>query len=201
MSDKILVDRELLESLCELGQDAIQRMGSYLAEKHNEQRHIDAAHALLLAPAQDELCRHGSDYGCKQCYMEEQATPVQQQEPIGTLHISHFRQDPSMENFDLQLTTDMPQGSHKLYLHPAPADALDAARYRWLRERLQIRFMEAVSGIKKEGITTRIGHCFLDADRIPGSGYLDQSKFQAECTALDAAIDAALASTKENRHE
>jgi hypothetical protein len=47
---KVLIDRELLEHLTELGDEAIQRMGSYLAEKHGEQRYVDAARAILGQP-------------------------------------------------------------------------------------------------------------------------------------------------------
>lgn len=50
---KVLVDRDLLEYLAELGDEAIQRMGSYLAEKHGEQRHVDAARAILAAQPED----------------------------------------------------------------------------------------------------------------------------------------------------
>jgi hypothetical protein len=127
------------------------------------------------------------------------SVPAQQQEPIGYV-AGHYAGRAVIRpvNDALVFPNNMAVYAKP---SPAPADALDAERYRWLRERLQIRFMEAVSGIKKEGITTRIGHCFLDADRIPGSGYLDQSKFQAECAALDAAIDAALAAAKESRHD
>lgn len=51
MSDNVIVPRELLEYLAELGDEAIQRMGSYLAEKHGEQRYVDAARAILAQPA------------------------------------------------------------------------------------------------------------------------------------------------------
>ena len=51
---KVLVDRELLEYLAEMGDEAIQRMGSYLAEKHGEQRYVDAARAILAQPVEAE---------------------------------------------------------------------------------------------------------------------------------------------------
>jgi hypothetical protein len=51
---KVLVDRDLLESLAELGEDAINRMGSYLAEKHDDQQYVDAARAILAQPAEAE---------------------------------------------------------------------------------------------------------------------------------------------------
>ena len=51
---KVPVDRELLEYLADLGDEAIERMGSYLAEKHGEQRYVDAARAVLAKPAEAE---------------------------------------------------------------------------------------------------------------------------------------------------
>ena len=51
---KVLVDRELLEHLADLGDEAIERMGSYLAEKHGEQKYVDAARAILAQPAEAE---------------------------------------------------------------------------------------------------------------------------------------------------
>ena len=51
---KVLVDRELLEYLADLGDEAIERMGSYLAEKHGEQKYVDAARAILAQPAEVE---------------------------------------------------------------------------------------------------------------------------------------------------
>jgi ssDNA-binding Zn-finger/Zn-ribbon topoisomerase 1 len=37
----------------------------------------------------------------------------------GTLHISHFRENPAMANVDFQLIADLPPGSYNLYTHPA----------------------------------------------------------------------------------
>lgn len=44
------------------------------------------------------------------------------QEAVATVTISHFRQDPTMENVDFQLDAKLPCGTHKLYLAP-PAQA------------------------------------------------------------------------------
>ena len=41
------------------------------------------------------------------------------QEPVATVTIQHFRQDPRMENVDFQLQVTLPQGTHKLYAYPA----------------------------------------------------------------------------------
>lgn len=51
MTDNISVPRELLEILCEMGDDAMHMMGPYLADKHNERRFVDEARALLAAKA------------------------------------------------------------------------------------------------------------------------------------------------------
>ena len=50
------------------------------------------------------------------------------QEPVATVTIQHFRQDPRMENVDFQLQVTLPQGTHKLYAAPQPVsdDARDA---------------------------------------------------------------------------
>ena len=39
-------------------------------------------------------------------------------EPVATVTIQHFRQDPSMENLEFQLQAPLPQGTHKLYASP-----------------------------------------------------------------------------------
>ena len=48
------------------------------------------------------------------------------QEPVATVTIQHFRQDPRMENVDFQLQVTLPQGTHKLYAAPQPVS--DGAR-------------------------------------------------------------------------
>ncbi len=40
------------------------------------------------------------------------------QEPVATVTIQHFRQDPSMGNLHFQLQAELPQGTHKLYASP-----------------------------------------------------------------------------------
>lgn len=109
MTDKILVDRELLEQCCKRLHDTMQ------GDLRDELR------AALSAPVQYE-CKHGSDYGCKQCYMEEQAKPVQQQEPVGTYTCGSYAGLP-WEEVVWEGNVRPPHGT-KLYTHPAPADAL-----------------------------------------------------------------------------
>lgn len=53
----------------------------------------------------------------------------------GTLHISHFRDNPAMENVDFQLIADLKPGSYKLYTHPADQVAEGVVVARELLER------------------------------------------------------------------
>lgn len=70
--------------------------------------------------------------------------------------------------------------------------AQDAARYRWLRDRLQVRYMEALgSGEKRQGLVMRVGHGFLDSKIRPETGWTDQRYFDECRQKVDAAIDAA----------
>lgn len=65
----------------------------------------------------------------------------------------------------------------------------DAARYRWLRRRIEVCMVEAVSGSRRPGLEVRLGCEFLDIKPRPRSS--DASAAEA----LDAAIDEAM--TKE----
>ena len=71
------------------------------------------------------------------------------------------------------------------------AAAKDAERYRWLRLRLEVRELEAMSGGRRPAMQIRIGHSYFDSTHRPGAGYLNPAHFQQECEELDAAIDAA----------
>lgn len=62
----------------------------------------------------------------------------------------------------------------------------DAARYRWLRERLQVRNMEAMNGTRRPGLNVRLGRSFFDS-RVSPMGVADRRGDE-----LDAAIDAAI---------
>ena len=73
--------------------------------------------------------------------------------------------------------------------------AQDAARYRWLRDRLQVRYMEALgTGEKRQGLVMRVGHGFLDSKIRPETGWTDQRYFDECRQKVDAAIDAAVES-------
>ena len=69
----------------------------------------------------------------------------------------------------------------------------DAARYRWLRDRLQVRYMESLgAGEKRQGLVMRVGHGFLDSKIHPETGWTDPSYFDECRQKVDAAIDAAM---------
>ncbi len=62
----------------------------------------------------------------------------------------------------------------------------DAARYRWLRRRIEVRTMEAVSGSRRPGLEVRLGCEFLDITPRPRAS--DASAADALDTAIDGAI-------------
>ena len=69
----------------------------------------------------------------------------------------------------------------------------DAARYRWLRDRMQVRYMEALgAGEKRQGLVMRVGHWFLDSKIHPETGWTDLIYFDECRQKVDAAIDAAM---------
>ncbi len=63
----------------------------------------------------------------------------------------------------------------------------DAARYRWLRRRIEVCMIEPVSGTTRPALEVRLGCEFLDITPRPRS--TDASAAEA----LDAAIDGAMA--------
>ena len=68
----------------------------------------------------------------------------------------------------------------------------DAARYRWLRDRMQVRYMEALgTGEKRQGLVMRVGNGFLDSKMNPEHGWTDPRYFDECRQKVDAAIDAA----------
>lgn len=77
--------------------------------------------------------------------------------------------------------TDVPVASS------ARADTLDAKRYRWLRDRIEIREQEAMSGKRKPGLWVAMGMTFLDCNTVRTSAHV-----QKKAAELDAAIDAAI---------
>ena len=71
----------------------------------------------------------------------------------------------------------------------------DAARYRWLRDRLQVRYMEALgTAEKRRGLVMRVGHGFLDSKIRPETGWTDPRYFDECRRKIDVAIDTAIES-------
>lgn len=64
----------------------------------------------------------------------------------------------------------------------------DAERYRWVRQRLEVRMMANMRGGSAAALATRVGHAFFHSSVSP-------APIKAE--RLDAAIDAALAAEGE----
>ena len=62
----------------------------------------------------------------------------------------------------------------------------DARRYRWLRERLEVRKLRAVSGSVRPGLEVRLGCEFFDVVQR------ERNRRPALADELDAAIDAAI---------
>ena len=59
--------------------------------------------------------------------------------PVATVTISHFRNCPGMENVDFQMETDLPDGTHKLYLAPTESSVSEAderAMFEAARQRI-----------------------------------------------------------------
>ena len=77
----------------------------------------------------------------------------------------------------------------------------DAERYRWLRDRMQIRFMESVSGDKRAAFAMRIGHSFCDSTLDPARGWTDPKYFVAQQNRVNAAIDAAIEASKAGKEQ
>lgn len=73
----------------------------------------------------------------------------------------------------------------------AESNARDAERYRWLRDRMEVRHEAAMDGTKRPALTMRVGHSFLDSKKDPASGWTSPQFFDESREKLDAAIDAA----------
>ena len=59
----------------------------------------------------------------------------------------------------------------------------DAERYRWIRNRLEVRGQQAFTGSVRPGISVRVGCSFFDTEA--------RKQDESTATKLDAAIDAA----------
>ena len=68
----------------------------------------------------------------------------------------------------------------------------DAARYRWLRDRLKVKEERSLAGSYRDSIYVRVGQSFFDTPTRGSTGYVDPAVYAVECMELDAAIDAAM---------
>jgi hypothetical protein len=72
-------------------------------------------------------------------------------------------------------------------------DVLDAQRYRWIRDRFQIRYERGLSGGKYRAIlTARIPFGFLDSQKNPADGWTDLKYFNECRNEVDTEIDKAM---------
>jgi hypothetical protein len=69
----------------------------------------------------------------------------------------------------------------------------DAERYRWLRDRIEVRRQEAMSGSVRPALSVRIGSAFLDSPCSRLKSLNDPDAHETRSRELDAAIDAARA--------
>ncbi|MCO7546131.1 hypothetical protein [Stutzerimonas nitrititolerans] len=100
---KVLVDRELLERVAEL-----------LAWDG-----MDDTTPLEFGAKCDGLCKELSDYIA-------QPAEAEGVEVVGVVCISHFKNNPAMENVEFHLAADLPQGQHEVILHSSHLAALSA---------------------------------------------------------------------------
>lgn len=78
-------------------------------------------------------------------------------------------------------------------------DAKDSTRYRWLRDRMQVRHEAPVSGGEPRAVLMmRVGHGFLDSKMHPETGWTDPRYFDECREKVDAAIDAAIDAAAES---
>jgi hypothetical protein len=69
----------------------------------------------------------------------------------------------------------------------------DAARYRWLRDRMQVLYKARMSGGEpRAALAMRVGHEFLDCKINPAAGWTNPRYFDECREKVDAAIDEAL---------
>jgi hypothetical protein len=91
-----------------------------------------------------------------------------------------------MHNAGNEMTTPIAQG-------PGENLEQDAARYRWLRDRMQVLYKAPMSGREPRAVLAmRVGHEFLDCKMRPSGGWVAPRYFDECRAAVDAAIDEAL---------
>jgi hypothetical protein len=69
----------------------------------------------------------------------------------------------------------------------------DAARYRWLRDRMKVHYEAPISGGEnRAALMMRVGHVFLDSKIHPTTGWTNPRYFDECREKVDAAIDDAM---------
>lgn len=77
----------------------------------------------------------------------------------------------------------------------------DAARYRWLRERMEVGPQRAMSGSTRDAMSVRIGCSFMDSEVLKRRSLNDPDAHENGCKKFDAAIDAFLSRKEGESHE
>jgi hypothetical protein len=78
-------------------------------------------------------------------------------------------------------------------------DARDAARYRWLRQRLEVRYLPHNASLPFHPFSIRLGGEFQEDDPAPEEGWQDRTIFDAECAKLDAVIDSRMPGDRDEK--
>jgi len=71
-------------------------------------------------------------------------------------------------------------------------DVRDVDRYRWLRQRLRIRYLPYNAGLPFHPFSLRLGDEFQEDDPDPEDAWRNLEMFNRECAKIDAAIDSRL---------
>ena len=106
---------------------------------------------------------------------------------VGVVCISHFKNNPAMENVEFHLAADLPQGQHEVILHSSHLAALSAVTAERDRLRVEVESLrkdaERYRWIRQQGLP--------DAAIIEMDSYYDTVTFAKDCR-LDTAVDDAM---------
>lgn len=73
----------------------------------------------------------------------------------------------------------------------------DAEKYKWLRDRMQVRYESSMNGgDKRATLSMRIGFGFLDSKKLPDSGWTNPKYFDECRENVDSAIKTAMKDSK-----
>ena len=111
--------------------------GSEAALMHEAADKIEALEAELLAIMEQSTAR--VEHILR---LEAELAALKAQEPVATVTIQHFKQDPSMENLEFQLQAPIPQGTHKLYVSPVAQQTVVMPERKKLPELMMATYHE-----------------------------------------------------------